>query len=80
MWINICTSISFQSFFGFHFGNNADIDIILDDQENRKMADIRDENGRKERLYLFYDGEAVSGKVGLHPTLDIFRPLIHYSL
>ncbi len=27
------------------------------------MADIRDENGRKERLYLFYDGEAVSGKV-----------------
>jgi hypothetical protein len=27
------------------------------------MADIRDENGRKERLYLFYDGESVSGKV-----------------
>ena len=32
-------------------------------QENRKMADIRDENGLKERLYLFYDGESVSGKV-----------------
>ena len=27
------------------------------------MADIRDENGRKERLFLFYDGESVSGKV-----------------
>jgi vacuolar protein sorting-associated protein 26 len=35
-------------------------------QENRKMADIRDENGRKERLYLFYDGESVSGKVRSH--------------
>jgi hypothetical protein len=27
------------------------------------MADIRDENGRKERLYLYYDGESVQGKV-----------------
>ena len=27
------------------------------------MAEIKDENGRKERLYLFYDGESVTGKV-----------------
>ena len=27
------------------------------------MAEIKDENGRKERFYLFYDGESVSGKV-----------------
>ena len=37
--------------------------MMIHFQENRKMADIRDENGRKERLYLFYDGESVSGKV-----------------
>ena len=27
------------------------------------MAEIKDENGRKERFYLFYDGESVTGKV-----------------
>ena len=29
------------------------------------MAEIKDENGRKERFYLFYDGETVSGKVNV---------------
>ena len=27
------------------------------------MGEIKDENGRKERLPLFYDGESVTGKV-----------------
>ena len=27
------------------------------------MAEIKDENGRKERFFLFYDGESVTGKV-----------------
>jgi len=52
-----------MSFFGLNFGNNADIDIILDNQDERKMAEIKDENGRKERMFLFYDGESVTGKV-----------------
>ena len=52
-----------QSFFGLQFGQNADIDIILENQDERKMGEIKDENGRKERMYLFYDGESVSGKV-----------------
>ena len=52
-----------QSFFGLSFGQSADIDIILDNQDDRKMAEIRDENGRKERHYLFFDGESVTGKV-----------------
>ena len=30
------------------------------------MAEIRDENGRKERHYLFFDGESVNGKVCKH--------------
>ncbi len=29
------------------------------------MAEIKDENGRKERHYLFYDGESVTGKVNV---------------
>ena len=53
----------FQSFFGLNFGGNADIDIYLDGQDSRQMAEIKDENGRKERHYLFFDGESVTGKV-----------------
>lgn len=54
-----------MSFFGLNFGQNADIDIILDNQDERKMGEIKDENGRKERLPLFYDGESVTGKVNV---------------
>ena len=52
-----------QSFFGLNFGGNADVDIVLDGQDERRMAEIKDENGRKERHYLYYDGESVTGKV-----------------
>ena len=54
-----------MSFFGLNFGQSADIDIILDNQDERKMAEIRDENGRKERHFLFFDGESVTGKVNV---------------
>ena len=68
--------VVFQSFFGF--GQNADIDIILDGAESRRMAEIRGEDGRKLRHYLYYDGETVSGKVNLFSLLcyhisDIFK-------
>ena len=32
------------------------------------MAEIKDENGRKERFFLFYDGESVTGKVLINKT------------
>lgn len=51
-----------QSFLGF--GQSADIDIYLDGQETRKTADVKIEDGKKEKLLLYYDGETVSGKVG----------------
>jgi len=54
-----------MSFFGINFGGGAEIDIILDDADNRKMAEVKDENGRKERFFLFYDGESVTGKVNV---------------
>ena len=56
-----CTSHS-QSFFGF--GQSADIDIVLDGAESRKMTELKSEDGKRERYYLFYDGESVNGKVG----------------
>ncbi|KAG8201352.1 hypothetical protein JTE90_016829 [Oedothorax gibbosus] len=49
----------------FGFGQTADIDIVLDGADSRKMADIKTEEGKKERHYVFYDGESVSGKINV---------------
>ena len=57
------------------FGGGGEIDIILDDADTKKMAEVKDENGRKERFYLFYDGESVTGKVG-----PIFSSIVHYVI
>lgn len=52
-----------MSFFGF--GQSAEVDIVLDGQESRKTAEVKTEDGKKERYYLYYDGETVSGKVNI---------------
>jgi len=52
-----------MSFFGL--GQSADIDVVLADQETRKSAEIKSEDGKKKRHFLFYDGESVSGKVNI---------------
>ena len=59
-----------QSIFGF--GPSAEIDIILDGQDSRKLAEIKTEDGKKEKHPLFYDGESVTGKVS-----DIIASLRH---
>lgn len=56
-------TIFFQSFFGF--GQSAEIDIILDGAATRRTAEVKTEDGKKERLFLFFDGESLSGKVML---------------
>jgi len=61
VFVNLWECASFQSFFGF--GQSADIDIVLDGHDTRRTAEIKTEDGRKERHYLYYDGESVSGKV-----------------
>ncbi|KAL1501353.1 hypothetical protein ABEB36_006687 [Hypothenemus hampei] len=52
-----------MSFFGF--GQSAEVDIYLDGQETRKRAEVKTEDGKKEKLLLYYDGETVSGKVNV---------------
>ncbi|XP_015596412.1 vacuolar protein sorting-associated protein 26B-like isoform X1 [Cephus cinctus] len=52
-----------MSFFGF--GQSADIEITLDGVDTRKTADIKSEDGKKERHLLYYDGETVSGKISI---------------
>uniref|UniRef100_A0A915PPJ4 Vacuolar protein sorting-associated protein 26 n=1 Tax=Setaria digitata TaxID=48799 RepID=A0A915PPJ4_9BILA len=52
-----------RAFFGF--GQAAEISIKLDDADNRKVAKIRGEEGGQETHFLFYDGETISGIVGV---------------
>uniref|UniRef100_A0A4W6G0J3 VPS26, retromer complex component A n=1 Tax=Lates calcarifer TaxID=8187 RepID=A0A4W6G0J3_LATCA len=48
------------------FGPVCEIDVLLNDAENRKTAELKTEDGKVEKHYLFYDGESVSGKVNLN--------------
>lgn len=36
---------------------------MLEGQDKRKTAEIKTEDGKKERYYLYFDGETVAGKV-----------------
>ncbi|KAF5900713.1 vacuolar protein sorting-associated protein 26A, partial [Clarias magur] len=54
------------SFLGGLFGPVCDIDVILNDAESRKTAELKTEEGKVEKHYLFYDGESVSGKVNIN--------------
>lgn len=44
------------------FGQSADIEIVFDGAEH-KTAEVKGEDGKVEKMLLFYDGETVSGKV-----------------
>ncbi len=66
-----------MSFFGF--GQTAEIDIVLNDAETRKKAEHKTEDGKKDKYFLFYDGETVSGKVNV--TLKTpGKRLEHYGI
>ena len=54
---------SHQSFLGF--GSSAEIVIELEEVDKRKKVDIKTEDGKKEKLPLYLDGESVTGKVGV---------------
>ncbi|XP_075238776.1 vacuolar protein sorting-associated protein 26A-like [Convolutriloba macropyga] len=56
-----------------------DIDIQLSDARERKTAEVKvDDNGRRERLPLYYDGENISGKV--HFTLKNNKTFEHNGI
>ncbi|SPP78815.1 vacuolar protein sorting-associated protein 26 [Drosophila guanche] len=46
------------------FGQSAEIEIVFDGAEH-KTAEVKGEDGKVEKMLLFYDGETVSGKVNV---------------
>lgn len=47
------------------FGQSAEIEIVFDGAESKKTAEVKGEDGKVEKMLLFYDGETVSGKVNV---------------
>ena len=44
------------------------------------MAEIKTEDGKKERYYLYYDGETVSGKVKFINNLILVTNFLSFRL
>nr|ACI66417.1 Vacuolar protein sorting-associated protein 26A [Salmo salar] len=68
-----------MSFLGGLFGPVCEIDVLLNDAETRKTAELKTEDGKVEKNYLFYDGESVSGKVSIAHRHTLGFPLGHFQ-
>jgi vacuolar protein sorting-associated protein 26 len=51
----------------YFFSTPVDIDIVLDDGDDRQMVDMKTEKGRREKAPLYKDGESVKGAVTVRP-------------
>lgn len=51
----------------YFFSTPVDIDIILDDGDDRTMIDMKLEKNRREKAPLYMDGESVKGGVTIRP-------------
>ncbi len=51
----------------YFFATPVDIDIVLDDADERSMVDVKLDKNRREKAPLFMDGESVKGAVTVRP-------------
>ena len=51
----------------FFFSTPVDIDIVLDDSDERPSVDMKLDKNRKEKAPLYMDGESVKGAVTVRP-------------
>lgn len=51
----------------YFFSTPVDIDIVLDDGDDRQMIDMKADKGRREKAPLYKDGESVKGAVTIRP-------------
>lgn len=51
----------------YFFSTPLDIDIVLDDADDRTMLDLKLEKNRREKAPLYMDGESVKGAVTIRP-------------
>lgn len=51
----------------FFFSTPVDIDIVLEDSDERETVDIKLDKNRREKAPLYMDGESVKGAVTVRP-------------
>lgn len=49
------------------FSTPVDIDVVLEDNDERQTVDVKLDKGRRERVPLYMDGESVKGAVTVRP-------------
>lgn len=56
--------------------------IELSDSDKRKKVDMKNEEGKKDKLPLYFDGESVSGRVsdaGIADVTTLYNPCTLYN-
>ena len=51
----------------YFFSTPVDIDIVLEDGDDRAMVDVKQDKNRREKVPLYMDGESVKGAVTVRP-------------
>jgi len=51
----------------FFFSTPVDIDIVLEDADDRQTVDVKLDKNRREKAPLYMDGESVKGAVTVRP-------------
>lgn len=51
----------------FFFSTPVDIDIVLEDGDDRPTVDMKLDKNRKEKAPLYQDGESIKGAVTVRP-------------
>jgi hypothetical protein len=51
----------------FFFSTPVDIDIVLEDADDRQTVDVKLDKNRREKAPLYMDGESVKGAVTIRP-------------
>lgn len=54
-----------MSFLGF--GPSVDVSIAVNDEQDKRTAEVKDHKDRKSYCPIYYDGENVTGQVGALP-------------
>mgnify|MGYP003623110458 CR=1 FL=1 len=51
----------------YFFSTPVDIDVVLEDTDDRQMVDVKLDKNRREKAPLYMDGESVKGAVTVRP-------------
>lgn len=57
----------------FFFSSPVDVDIRLEEEDQRKQVELKLEKERRESCPVYFDGESVAGQVKLYATIFYMR-------